>query len=493
MSFLASPRRALRPALLAGTVVALTGLAACAPDLGPAATIKGPETYASTRSVEGPVAEWPADHWWKAYNDPQLDGLIDAALKGSPDLRVAEARVRKAEGQTQEANAKLRPTVAASGSIKGTLIGTGMDLGELEDSIPSDIQFATQLGANISYQLDFFGKNHAALAAATSLAEAARAEAASARLQLSSAVASAYADLMRLAASRAALVDAVRVRRGTQELIGQRLSNGLENRGGYSQSSALAFASEADIAGVDRQIAQTRNRIAALLGAGPDRGLSIALPTTVQAHAFGLPASLSADLIGRRPDIAAARARAEAAAKRTKAAKAEFYPNVDLVGSFLTLALGPQNLFDQSLRLTQFGPAVSLPIFSGGLAEGNYRVARAEYDEAVASYDGAVTQALREVADAVAASKSLQTEGAQARQSLAAAEDAHRIARMRYEGGLSPLLEVLNAESSLVDRRRAVAELQARALAADVALVRALGGGYTDPKKTAQNPAPAAS
>ncbi len=492
MSFVSSRRRAIRSLFLSGA--ALATLCACAPDLGPASSLKPVGDYASAESFRATASDWPADGWWKAYGDPQLDALIDEALKGSPDLRAAEARVRKAEGETQEAGSALKPRVGASASLKGTLIGQSLGLpANIADELPSSVQAATQIGANVSYQLDFFGKNRAALAAATSIADAARAEAASARLQLSAAVAGAYADLMRLAADRAALVDAVRVRRGTQELIGQRLQNGLENRGGYSQSSALAFASEADIAEVDRQIAQTRNRIAALMGAGPDRGLSIAVPTTVQARAFGLPARLSADLIGRRPDIAAARARAEAAAKRTKVAKTQFYPNVDLVGSFLTLALGPQNLFDQSIRLTQFGPALTLPIFEGGRAEGNYRVSRAEYEEAVASYDGALTQALREVADAVATSRSLQTEAGQARQSLTAAEDAHRIARLRYEGGLSPLLEVLNAEQSLVDRRRVVAELQARALAADVALVRALGGGYADPTKTAQTPAPAAS
>jgi NodT family efflux transporter outer membrane factor (OMF) lipoprotein len=477
--------------LLAASALALAGASACAPNLGPATTLKPVADYAATQSFQAPAADWPADGWWKAYGDPQLDALIDEALKGSPDLRAAEARVRKAEGESREAGAALKPRVDGSASIKGTLIGQSLGLpSDIADELPSDVQWATQVGANVSYQLDFFGKNRAALAAATSLADAARAEAASARLQLSSAVAGAYADLMRLAADRAALVDAVRVRRGTQDLIGQRLKNGLENRGGYSQSSALAFASEADIAGVDRQIAQTRNQIAALLGAGPDRGLSIAIPTGVQAHAFGLPTSLAADLIGRRPDIAAARARAEAAAKRTKVAKAAFYPNVDLVGSFLTLALGPQNLFDENIRLTQFGPALTLPIFEGGRASGNYRASWAEYDEAVASYDGALTKALREVADAVATTKSLETEAVQARQSLAAAEDAHRIARMRYEGGLSPLLEVFNAEASLVDRRRVVAELQARAMAADVALVRSLGGGYADPTRTAQNPAP---
>ncbi len=276
------------------------------------------------------------------------------------------------------------------------------------------------------------------------------------------------------------------MRRETQDLIGQRLKNGLENRGGYSQSSALAFASEADIAGVDRQIAQARNRIAALLGAGPDRGLAITIPANVTAKAFGLPAGLSADLIGRRPDISAARARAQAAASRIKVAKAAFYPNVDLAGSFLMLAIEPQKILSENVRLAQFGPAVSLPVFEGGRAEGGYRGARADYDEAVASYDGALTQALREVADAVATAKSLTTEAEQARKALAAAEDAHRIARMRYDGGLSPLLEVLNAESSLVDRRRVVAEIQARAISADVALITALGGGYTEPTKTAQ-------
>jgi NodT family efflux transporter outer membrane factor (OMF) lipoprotein len=485
MPFLRPPLGTVRLLLLSGAAAA--GLSACAPDLGPAASIKSPAAFETAKSFEAPSAAWPAEDWWKAYGDPQLDALVEEALQGSPDLKVAEARLRRAQSQLEMADSARRPTVTGSGSLKGTLVGTSMDLPEeARNIIPSDVQWATQVGANVSYQLDFFGKNRAAIAAATSTTEAARAETASARLQISSAVASGYAELMRLAADRAALVEAVRVRRDTAGLINERLRNGLENRGGFSQSSALAFASEADIARADASIAQARNRLAALLGKGPDRGLAIAVPTETRARAFGLPPTLAADLIGRRPDLAAARARAEAAAHRIKVAKAEFYPNVDLVGSLLVLALGPQNLFDQNLRLAQAGPAVSLPIFSGGKAEGNYRSARADYDEAVASYDGVLTTALREVADAVAAQKALAAEAVQARQALTAAEDAHRIARMRYEGGLSPLIEVLNAESSLVDRRRAVAELQARTLAADVALVRALGGGYAAP-----NPNPA--
>ncbi|MGZ5929914.1 MAG: efflux transporter outer membrane subunit, partial [Rhizomicrobium sp.] len=195
-------------------------------------------------------------------------------------------------------------------------------------------------------------------------------------------------------------------------------------------------------------------------------------------QALGIPANLSADLIGRRPDIVAARLRAMAASKRIDVAHADFYPNINLTGYAGYQALGIRDLLTSSSLIGQLGPAISLPIFDGGRIEGAYRGARAQYDEAVATYDQTLTTALREVADALANQRELGKELAHSRAALAASEDAYRVTQQRYAAGLSRYLEVLTSEDTLVTQRKTVADLQARAFVQDVALVRALGGGF---------------
>ena len=179
-------------------------------------------------------------------------------------------------------------------------------------------------------------------------------------------------------------------------------------------------------------------------------------------------------------------ARAEAAAKRIKVARADFYPNVSITGSLLDLSLTPQDILTHNIILAQVGPAISLPIFQGGRLMGAYRGAAGEYEEAVANYDKAVVQGLKDVADAVSAQKAIAIQLGFARQASADSEKAYELANMRYKGGLSPYLLVLTAETTLLRQRQALADLQVQTLVANVALVRALGGGFTD-DKTASN------
>jgi NodT family efflux transporter outer membrane factor (OMF) lipoprotein len=476
-------QRIVSSAQIAGSVLAVAGLAACAPNLGPMAQMKPASDYAASRALPAPAAvAWPTLDWWAAYKDPQLNALIEEALKDSPDLKAAEARVRQARARTEQAGAALLPSASAKGAVDATAVSLKLKgiPSTVDNYLPSDWQPITQLSTSLNYQLDFFGKNHASVAAAASQARAAQFELASARLEISTGVAAAYAELARLTADRAAAVEAVRVRGDSLTLVADRVLNGLENKGQQAQSSAERAISEGDVAALDQRIDQARHQLAALVGKGPDRGLDITVSTDTVAEPFALPSNLAADLIGRRPDVAAARLRVSAAADRIKVAHADFYPNISLTGSFLDLALTPDQLANHNVLLAQFGPAISLPIFRGGQLEGAYRGARGEYDEAVANYDRTVVQALREVADAVSNQKSLAVQLDYARKASADSERAYSFATLRYKGGLSPYLVVLAAESALVSQHRAVADLQAQTLAANITLVRALGGGFID-------------
>ena len=465
------------PACLAA--LALFSLGACAPNLGDKPQIQPPGSYETAKSFAAPVAEWPQETWWKAYGDPQLDQLIDEALAGSPDLKIAAARVRAAEAMADITGANLWPTVIGVASVQETeeTLNNGFPPA-FKPYLPRGWHHAAEIAAGLDYELDFFGKNRAALAAATSDADAAKADEAEARLQISTAVAGTYTVLVQLFADQQAAKDAVRTRRESAALVEKRWKSGLENEGSLSLARAQLQAAEVESDTVDRLTALTRDQLAALLGKGPDRGLAIVPSADQKIHSAGLPASLAADLIGRRPDVVAARLSAEAAASRIDVANANFYPNVDLTGIYGLQTLDAKFLIQGASEMGAFGPAIHLPIFDYGRNTGIYRGARAGYDAAVAVYDKTLTNALQEVADAYANRRGLSQELGHARGSLAEGENAYRIVRLRYDAGLSRYIDVLTAENVLFMQRRAVADLEAQSFAYDIALVRALGGGY---------------
>ncbi len=457
-------------------------LAGCAtiPNLGSRPQVKAPAAYRTTASFAAPDAAWPADRWWEAYGDPQLDRLIDEALAGSPTLAQASARLRSAQAQAQQARAATLPSLTASGQVAEAEQSREEGFPPfIQELLPKGFQSTGQVTLNATYDLDLFAKNRNALAAAVSDAAAANADVAQARLTLSTAVAQAYGDLIRLSAERQAAASAVRNRAESSQLVADRVRNGLDTRAELKQAAAATPTSQAEVEALDEQILLTRHRIAALIGAGPDRGLAIAVPAGETVKAFGLPDDLAANLIGRRPDIVAARLRAEAAGRRIAVARAGFYPNISLNAYIGQQSLGLGNLFNPAAAIGSIGPAISLPIFDGGRLRGAYRGARADYDAAVADYDQTLTAALQDVADSAASIQSAQRQLAERQQALDAGEAAYAVARLRYQGGLSTYVSVLTAEDAVISERRSLADARSRAFSLDIALVRSLGGGFT--------------
>lgn len=462
---------------IGGCASVAAALAGCAvPDLGPRPELAAPGAYASRDSLATVSdAAWPAAQWWRAYGDTQLDTLIAEALAGSPDIAIAAARVRTAQGAVQQAGAANQPTLDGEGSA-------GLNKQSYNNGIPAAFvprgwNDTGRLALNAGLDLDLFGRNRASLVAATSDAEATRLDGEQAALTLATDIAARYADLARLYAEQDVLQRALAVRTATEKLAADRVAIGLDTQAELKQARSAVPASRVDLAANAEQIALTKNGIAALLGAGPDRALSIMRPST-PVLATELPADAAIALIGRRPDIAAARARAEAAASRIKVARADFYPNISLSGLIGLQSLGLDNLFKGGSSIGNVGPAISLPIFRGGALQGQYRQARGQYDEAVASYDRTVIGALREVADAVTSRRQVAAQVIDARASLTDAEGAYQVAQLRYRGGLSTFLNVLSAEQAVLTARRSLADIEARRFSLDVQLVRALGGGF---------------
>jgi NodT family efflux transporter outer membrane factor (OMF) lipoprotein len=461
---------------------AIVGLGACAalPKVGVSPDPKAAASYATTASFSAPAASWPVDGWWRSYGDAQLNSLIETALQGTPSLAQAEARLRKAEATVGESRSALIPSLevdANGGEVKESLNQGFPPI--FQQYLPRGYNSTAYLALKLNYELDFWGKNRSALAASVSEARASEAEAAEARLALSSGIALAYADLARLYAERDVAERTVKLKEETVGLVSKRVDNGLDTRADLKQAEAGPPTARAQIAAIDEEITQTRDRIAALMGRGPDQGLSIARPADAALKTFGLPPELAASLLGRRPDLIAARWRAEAAAKRIGVARAEFYPNINLAAYVGQQALFANLLFRGSSQIGGVEPALTLPIFEGGRLRAQYRGARADYDDAVASYDATLVQALEDVADVAASERALGTRLTETRAALAANEEAYKIARLRYEGGLSNYQSVLLAEDAVLQSRLSVADLDARAFTLDVELVQALGGGYT--------------
>ena len=466
---------AKKSTFLLGMTLALGGCAQF-PSLDQLARLKPATEYQTAKALSAPVSAWPTERWWKSYGDAQLDILIDEALRDSPDMVAASARLRRAEAFSQISGAALLPQVSANATASEQKQSYNYMMPR--SALPDGWNDYGQATLNFNWELDFWGKNRAGQAAATSQVEATRAELAQARLTLAAAVASNYAELARLFAARDTIAASVEVRAKTVDLFDKRFANGLETRGSLSEAKARLAGTEGELLLIDEQIGLQRNRLAALLGAGPDRGLSIERPTVRLDSRFGLPAQLSANLLGRRPDVIAARLQAEAQSHRIEQKKAEFYPNVNLSAFIGVQALGLNMLHDSGSQFGGIGPAISLPIFTAGRLQGELRGSVASYEEAVANYNATVTRALEDVANAGLSQRALTGQLVKAEEAVNAAGEAHRVARNRYEGGLATYLEVLFAEDSFLSSRRYLTGLQSRAFSLDIALKCALGGGY---------------
>jgi NodT family efflux transporter outer membrane factor (OMF) lipoprotein len=433
------------------------------------------ETARTLAAVPVAPGAWPKDEWWHAIGDPQLDALIAEALASSPGIRLARARVNRAVALAEAAGAPRAPQVNFDfESTRQRLSENGIIPPPLAGKWVS--QNLMQL--NFSYEFDFWGRNSAALDAALGQAKAADADAHGAALVLSSAVALAYVQLARTHDQLDLARELLAQRERQLSLVRERLAAGLDSRIEVKQAEVAPHESRQRIAQLEESAALTRNQIAALLGQGPDRGQAIERPRPGAAAALALPSVLPADLLGRRPDIVASRWRVEAASRDADAARADFYPNVNLILFAGFQAITWTHFITAGSLVPGIGPAIRLPIFDGGRLRGNLGAKYADYDAAAEQYNQALADALREVADQVAAFRSIERQDAEVAPALAAAQAAYDLALARYRAGLANYLTVLSAESQLNAQRMLAADLRARRLEAAIGLARALGGGY---------------
>ncbi|CAE6841210.1 efflux transporter outer membrane subunit [Paraburkholderia domus] len=421
-------------------------------------------------------AQWPQDGWWSRWGDPQLDQLVSRAVAGNPAMGIAQARLDQADAIAQIAGAAREPIVSASGEFSRRRFSAYAN----PHPPGGDTVWHNAVGLDLIYQLDLWGKNRATLESALDAVQAAAADAREAQLLLEASVVRGYVELsLQYELHDIASATLAREQR-IVDIMERRARAGLASRLELSEARTPVAATRAQIKQFERQIALARNQLAVLTGAGPGAGEQLARPGLHLDVPVALPATLPAELVGHRPDIVAQRWRVEAAAKGIKAAKADFYPNIDLIASagLASAAFGGfftfvnHNAIDHS-----FGAAISLPLFDGGLRKGHYGVAVAGYDLAVDTYNQTVLAAFQRVADQVISLRSLAEQQAAVETSLQSAQEAFGYAEKGYRIGMTDYLNVLATQTELLRAQQSLALARAARLDAWAQLMTALGGG----------------
>jgi NodT family efflux transporter outer membrane factor (OMF) lipoprotein len=423
-------------------------------------------------------AAWPTQAWWRRYGDPQLDALITEALEQSPNLRVAQARVR-------QAFALAGATEAAAGAQVGAGVRSSRQQFSEHGTTPPPVagtwKWVNEASLNFSYEFDFWGKHESAIEAAIGRVRASEVDAYAARLVLVTGILRGYVRLQQAFQQLDIAQETLKQREHVVALTRQRVAARIDSDVELKQAESQVPAAKVQIAQINEAMALTRTELAALAGQGPDRGLALARPQLKETRASLLPSALPAELIGRRPDVVAQRWRAEAAGKDIAVARDQFYPNISLTALLGVQRLGFSEWFTTGSRISGIGPALTLPIFDAGRLRSGLAVRNAEYDIAVEQYNATVVDAVRDVVSQLMSLRWLEEERTQQRDALATSKQAYDLALQRYRAGVGNYLQVLAAQSQLLAAQRLEVDLDIRAIELDVGLARALGGGLPGP------------
>lgn len=419
-------------------------------------------------------AAWPQRDWWKSLGDHQLDGLINEALHDSPDMQIASARAHQASAAAGAADAARAPYVDAEASVSRSRLARDQDpLGQ--GGAYSTLRSA-QLG--FSYTFDLWGGERAAWEAALGQARAAEVDRQAASLTLAADVARAYSDLGQAYIVRDLAQQDVKRTQEMLDLGQRRLQSGIDSEYQYQQTESLAASSQEQLIDAEKRLQSAQVAMAVLLGKGPDRGNEIARPAILQPSAVALPSSLPAELLGRRPDLVAARWRVEAASKNIEAGKTQFYPNLNLTAAAGTQSLLGDSLFGAPSRFFNIAPAISLPIFDGGRLRADLDARDADYDLAVAQYNKSLIAALNQVSDTINQLHAIAEQIVAKQRATDISQQSYNTAVQRFGSGIGNYLDVLSIEQQLLQSQRQLASLNAEQIDLSIQLMQALGGGF---------------
>jgi NodT family efflux transporter outer membrane factor (OMF) lipoprotein len=427
-------------------------------------------------SAAGARYPWPQPEWWRRFRDPGLNALMATALADNPSLKNAAHRLRQVQALSDRRAAELLPLVESGLSVSGQRFSANSVQAKLAGET---FGLAIINPIELSYHLDLWGRDRAALEEALGLAEAERAEVLEARLLLAAAVARAYLRLG-VAVEQQALAETMAdTLRERLRLLRVRFDQGLDGKRPLETAEARLRETEQGALGAASRVKLLRHQLAALAGKGPAWGETLRPPAAPAPEVFRLPEALPLHLLARRPDVLAARRRAEAAAKAIEVAKTAFYPDVNIRGfAGLHSVSLVHALFQGSSLAFAVGPTVELPLFEGGRLKANLEVQQAAYDGAVEAYNAALVQAVRQAADALTRLEDIERRKDAQAGSVAALAENHRLADWMKTQGLADRVQLLESRYVRDAQNFRLKELEAEQALALIDLIEALGGGH---------------
>jgi multidrug efflux system outer membrane protein len=420
---------------------------------------------------------WPQAQWWTHYDAPQLNSLIAQALKDGPTLQVAATRIGSARAALQRDTSDKGVNVELNALTTRSLYSAD---GFYPPPIGGAYFTETTVEVAAQYDFDWWGKHRATIRAALGEVNARQAEYAQAEQTLAAAVAQSYFTMQ---GDWARLANGQRMREILEELVAdkaKRIAHGVAGVDAERMAEVDLNNIKQQAAALRTKIVREREALRALIGAD-GQALTDLAPSPLPEAPVALPASLGIELLARRPDLQAARWRVEASLDRIDATEAAFYPDINLSGFFGSDVVSLDQLFHYGSRAFSIGPTLSLPLFDSGRLKASLGVARTQRNEMIADYNQTVFNAVRDVAQEGATLQGLQN---QINQQNATNEEFKAILRSsqaRFKQGLADNSALLTAELAIDKQQDTSLQLKNQVLLTDVALIKALGGGYQAP------------
>jgi multidrug efflux system outer membrane protein len=419
--------------------------------------------------VQPQAASYADLPWWQVFQDPQLQELIRIALKQNYDLQLATERINEGRAQLAITRSRLFPQVQANADFSGGK----------EHNFQTKSNFLL-LTADAAFQLDFFGRLRRANEAARAQLLATEDARQTVILTLVSDVASGYFALLQLDLQLQITRETVKTQEDSVKLTKLRVDHGVATKLDVLQAQQVLDSANAQIPDLERRIAQEENAISILLGNYPQAVLR-GRPLVEQPLPPEVPPGLPSSLIERRPDIREAEQILIAANAEIGVAKAQFFPQISLTGSgggSFGRSSAFSSLMNSQVGIWSYGAQVSQPIFTGGALRGNLRLAKSQHESALVAYRQTIQRAFGDVSDALIGYEKLHQVRVRQEDTVKDLQESVRLSEMRYKGGTTTYLEVLDGQRSLFSAELTLAEARGTEYQSLVQLYRALGGGW---------------
>jgi multidrug efflux system outer membrane protein len=432
-----------------------------------------------------PLDHVPKGEWWEIFGDETLNELQRRATEANQELKAAVARVDQARATARVARSELLPALDADPAWRR------------ERYSPNQVPSFGAMTANtfrapldLSYEIDLWGRVRRGFEGARADAQASLAAFHNVMLTLQADVAQNYIALRALDAEIATVNSTVGLRKEQLQLVRSRFEGGIGNELDVARAETELASTEAEAASLAQRRAELENALAVLAGESPTTFQLAALDDANKQwnpQPPAVPAGLPADLLERRPDVAAAERQLAAANARIGVAKAAFFPVLRLTGSGGYASGDIDSLFNWDSRVWSIGPSLSLPIFAGGRNRAGYHRSQSAFEESVANYRQRILVAFGEVENSLAGIRHLSDQAAAQQRAVTSARRAAELAGERYRAGIVSYLEVVDANRATLQTERILAQLAGQRQVAAVQLIKALGGGWTENELLAQS------